>query len=60
MSADGFEGYDVWKCTEPAPECPDPADPHEECELTIARLEAEIAQLHRRIEELENALQGEM
>jgi hypothetical protein len=45
--------YDAWKATEPAPEHPDPPDLHEECERREETLTAEIAQLHRRIEELE-------
>ncbi len=60
MSDGGFAGYDVWKCTEPAPEHPDPLDPHDDCERAIERLEsevealtAEIALRDRRIEELE-------
>jgi hypothetical protein len=38
----GFEGYDQHKCTEPAPQHPDPPDPHEACEREIARIEAEV------------------
>jgi hypothetical protein len=53
MSADGFAGYDAWKCSEPAPEHADPPDPHEQCEVTIESLVAEIALRDRRIEELE-------
>jgi hypothetical protein len=53
MSADGFAGYDEWKALEPVPEYPDPPDPHDECEQLVESLYAEIAQLHRRIEELE-------
>ena len=52
--ADGMPGcLDDWRCTEPAPTEPDAPDPHEQCEIELERLEAEIAQLHARIDELE-------
>lgn len=53
MIADGFAGYDAWKCSEPAPEQPDAPSPHDECEQLIESLYAEIALRDRRIEELE-------
>jgi hypothetical protein len=53
MSADGFARYDNWLSTEPAPQYPDTPDVHEQCELEIESLHAEIAQLHARIDELE-------
>ena len=34
--------YDDWKAEEPAPQYPDPADPHDACERDIERLEAEV------------------
>jgi len=45
--------YDSWKATEPAPTEPDPPDVHEQCELTIERLEAELAALHLHVDALE-------
>lgn len=37
--------YDQWKCTEPAPERPDPSDAHDGCERVIAERDKEIARL---------------
>jgi hypothetical protein len=43
-------GYDRWKC-QPPPDGPEPPDPHEGCDRTIAELE-------RRVRDLEAALGG--
>ena len=42
---DGFEQYDLDKCSPPVEEHPDPPDPHDQCER-------EIEQLHRTVTEL--------
>jgi hypothetical protein len=59
MSADGFEHYDTWRCSPPSDEHPDPPDPHEACERLAEDQQAEIAQLHNHIDELETQMAHE-
>jgi hypothetical protein len=43
--SDGFEGYDVHKCSAPDGEHPDPPDPHDDCEREIVELRSTLDEL---------------